>query len=112
MTGDVIRNYECSCSFFIIIARLRFPSGLSKVIVSRNRYGIDIVKNVRKSEKSDYKYHKFQLDLDFLHTCQHSNVIPTFLQFKFANRNFIIIFRLQYETNMKKILIRRSYSIR
>ena len=29
-----------------------------------------------------------ELDLDFLQTCQHSNVTPKFLWFKLANRNF------------------------
>ena len=72
---------------FIFIARLRFPSGLSIVEVLRNRYGTDLVKNVRKLEIIDYKYHKLQLDLDVLQTCQHSNVIPKFLRFKLANRN-------------------------
>ena len=72
---------------FIFITRLRFPSGLSIVEVLRKRYGTDLVKNVRKLEKIDYKYRKLQLDLDFLQSCQHSNVIPKFLRFKLANRN-------------------------
>ena len=72
---------------FIFIARLRFPSGLSIFEVLHNRYPTDLVKNVRKLEKIDYKYRKLQLDLDFLQTCQHSNVIPKFLRFKLANRN-------------------------
>ena len=54
----------------------------------RNRYGTDLVKNIRKLEKIDYKYRKLQLDLDFLQNCQHSNVIPKLLRFKLANRNF------------------------
>ena len=54
---------------FIFIARLRFPSGLSIVEVLCNRYGTDLVKNVRKLEKIDWKYRKLQLDLDFLQTC-------------------------------------------
>ena len=33
---------------FIFIARLRFPSGLSIVEVLCNRYGTNLVKNVRK----------------------------------------------------------------
>ena len=72
---------------FIFIARLRFPSGLSIAEVLRNRYGTDVVKNVRKLEKIDDKYCKLQLDLDFLQTCPQSNVIPKFLRFKLANRN-------------------------
>ena len=35
---------------FIFIARLRFPPGLSIVEMLRNRYGTDLVKNVRKLE--------------------------------------------------------------
>ena len=80
-------NVRVIALVFIFIARLRFPSGLSIVEVLRNRYGTDLVKNVRKLEKIDYKYRKLQLDLDFLQTCQHSNVIPKFLRFKLANRN-------------------------
>ena len=33
---------------FIFIARLRFPLGLSTVEVLPNRYGTDLLKNVRK----------------------------------------------------------------
>ena len=43
---------------FILIARLRFPSDLPMVQVLRNRYDIDLVKNVRKLEKIDHKYRK------------------------------------------------------
>ena len=64
---------------FIFIARLRFPSGFSIVEVLRSRYGTDLVKNVRKLEKIDYKYRKLHLDLNFLQSCEHSNVIPKFL---------------------------------
>ena len=39
--------------------------------------GTNLVKTVRKLEKIDYKYLKLQLDLDFLQTCQHSNVIQS-----------------------------------
>ena len=54
---------------FLFIARVRFPSGMSIVKVLRNRYGLDLVKNVRKLEKIDWKYSKIQLDLEFLKTC-------------------------------------------
>ena len=72
---------------FIFIARLKLPSGVSVVEVLRKRYGTDFVNNVIKLEKIDYKCHKLQLDLNFLQICQHSNVIPKFLQFDLANRN-------------------------
>ena len=54
---------------FLFIARVRFPSGMSIVKVLHNRYGLDLVKNVRKLEKIDWKYSKIQLDLEFLKTC-------------------------------------------
>ena len=54
---------------FLFIAKVRFPSGMSIVKVLRNRYGLDLVKNVRKLEKIDWKYSKIQLDLEFLKTC-------------------------------------------
>ena len=87
---------------FIFIARLRFPSGLSIVEVLRNRYGTDLVKNVRKLEIIDYKYRKLQLGLDFLQTFQHSNAIPKFLRFKLANRN--LRSSSAYKTCQKRIL--------
>ena len=87
---------------FIFIARLRFPLGLSIVEVLRNRYSTNLVRNVRKLEKIDYEYRKLQLDLDFLQTCQHSNVIPKFLQFKLANRN--LRSSLSYNTCQKRLL--------
>ena len=95
-------NVRVIALVFIFIARLRFPSGLSKVEVLRNRYGTDLVKNVTKLEKIDYKYRKLQLDLDFLQTCQHSNVMPEFLRFKLANRN--LRSSSAYSTCQKRLL--------
>ena len=54
---------------FIFTSRLRFASGLSIYDMLRNKYGNGFVKSVRKLEKIGYKYHKVQLDLDFLQTC-------------------------------------------
>ena len=87
---------------FIFIARLKFASGLSIVEVLHNRYGTNLVKNVRKLEKIDYKYCRLQLDLDFLQTCQHSNVIPKFLWFKLPNRN--LRSSSAYNTYQKRLL--------
>ena len=80
-------NVRLVALVFTFISRLRFPSGLSIIEVLRNRYGANLVKNVRKLEKIDYKYLKLQRDLDFLQSCQHSNITPKFLRFKLANRN-------------------------
>ena len=46
---------------FMFIARLRFPLGVSIVDFFRNRFGIDIVKDIRKLWKVDHIYRKLQL---------------------------------------------------
>lgn len=38
-------------------------------------------------EKVDCKYHKLQLDLNFLQSCQDNNFFLMFLQFYLVNRN-------------------------
>ena len=67
-------------SFHIValVFRVRFASSLSIVKVLRNGYGNGLVKDVRKLEEIDYNYHKLQLDLDFLQTCQYRNVFQNF----------------------------------
>ena len=51
---------------FIFLTRLRFPSKLSIAEVLRKRYGDRILKLVRNFEKTDIKYKKALLDLQFL----------------------------------------------
>ena len=63
---------------------------MSVVEVLCNRYGTGLVKNVRKLEKIDYKYRKLPLDLDFLQTCQHSNVIPNLAELKVSKTKKLI----------------------
>ena len=106
-------NYQVKLSFeivsvhngalvFIFIGRLRFPSGLLNCIVELlpNRYGTDLIKNVRKLQKIDCKYCKLQLDFDFLQTCT--------LEFKLENGNFR--FSSSYST-CQKILLKEAISI-
>ena len=88
--------------FLYLLLQLRFPSGLSIAEVLLNGHGTDLVKNLRKLEKIDYKYCKLHLNLDFLQTCQHSKVIPKFLQFKLANRN--LRSSSAYNTCQKRLL--------
>ena len=95
-------NVRVIALVFIFIARLRFPSSFSMVEVLHNRSGTDLLKSVRRLEKIDYKYHKLLLDLDFLQTCQHSNVIPKFLRFKLANKN--LRSSSTYNTCQKRLL--------
>ena len=51
---------------FIFLTRLCFPSKLSIAEVLRKRYGDRILKLVRNFEKTDIKYKKALLDLQFL----------------------------------------------
>ena len=58
------------------------PSRLSIADVLRNRCGDRTLKLVRKFEKTDIKYKKAHLDLQFLKICEDHNVIPEFLRLK------------------------------
>ena len=78
---------------FIFTSRLRFASSSSIVEMLHNRYCNDLVKNVRKLEKIDYKYHKLHLDLNFLQTCQYSNVFQSLCNLSYK---LTIFFSLQH----------------
>ena len=71
---------------FLVLARLRFPAQDSIIKILRRRDGDGLVKKVRKLEKSDFKYRKALLDFEFLQSCKKEKLIPTFLQFKVANK--------------------------
>ena len=70
---------------FLFIVRLRFPSDKSIANVIRSRYNDEIVKQIRRFEKLDFKIRKNEADLDFLQSCQQNNLIPKFLNFKVAS---------------------------
>ena len=74
---------------FMFVARTRFPVKHSIVDVLRKCYGKILVKNVRKTEKCDFKHKKAIWDLNFLFTCKGKNTIPKFLRFKIANRQLL-----------------------
>ena len=44
-----------------------------------------MTKQIRRSEKLDFKIWKNEADLDFLKSCQQYNLIPKFLNFKIAS---------------------------
>ena len=77
---------------FLFLARIRFPKTESIASIIRGRYGEKLLKEVRKFEKLDYKLRKVQLDLDFLTNCKDNDIIPNFLNFRLANKNFKILF--------------------
>ena len=70
---------------FLFIVRLRFPSDKSIANVIRSRYNDEIVKQIRRFEKLDFKIRKNEANLDFLQSCQQNNLIPKFLNFKVAS---------------------------
>ena len=74
---------------FLFLVRCRFPAKKSIIDILWKRYSENLVKNVRKLEKLDFKHKKATLDLDFLHSCKKQNVIPKFLKFKVANRQLL-----------------------
>ena len=74
---------------FLLLVRCRFQAKKSIIDILRKRYGENLVKNVRKFEKLDFKHKKATLDLDFLHSCKKQNVIPKFLKLKVANRQLL-----------------------
>ena len=65
--------------------RLRFPPEKSVAEVIRKRYKDNIVKQIRKFEKLDYKIRKNEADLEFLTSCQHNQLTPKFLNFQVAS---------------------------
>ena len=71
---------------FLLHARLRFAAQDSIIKILRRHYGDGLVKKVRKFEKSDFKYGKALLDLEFLQSCINEKLIPKFLEFKVASK--------------------------
>ena len=64
------------------VQRFRFPSEKYVAEVIRKCYSNNIVKQIRKFEKLDYKIRKNEVDLELLTSCQHNQLTPKFLNFK------------------------------
>ena len=74
---------------FLFLARIRFPAQDLIIKILRRCYGDGLVKKVRKFEKFNFKCRKALLDLlEFLQSCRKEKLIPKFLQFKVANKQF------------------------
>ena len=91
---SVSRNYiilnmliRVAALVFLFIIRLRFPSHISIAEVIRRRYGINMVKKLRKLEKLDYKVRKNEADIKYLKLCHQNKMVPKFLNFKLPNNN-------------------------
>ena len=76
------RVFTLVCLFII---RCRFPADKSVAVIIRERYGSNVLKDVRKLEKIDFKKRKVKLDINYLETCRDAKVLPRFLQFRTAN---------------------------
>ena len=64
---------------------MRFPSDKSIANVIRFCCNDEIVKQICRFEKLDFKISKSEADLDFLQSCQQNNLMPKFLNFKVAS---------------------------
>ena len=71
----------------LFIFRWRFPTNRSIADVIRNTYGDPTLKCMRKREKLDYKKRKLELDVNYLETCSHADIVPKFCQFRTSNQS-------------------------
>ena len=71
---------------YLFLVRCRFPSSSTVPDIVRSRYGDQVLSKIRKYEKLDFKFKKSHLDITFLETCLEYDVMPTFVQFRTANR--------------------------
>ena len=69
----------------LFIIRCRFPANRSFAAIITQRYGKPTLDTYRRLEKTEYRYKKCRVDLEFLHTCQDHNLIPKFLNFRLYN---------------------------
>ena len=70
---------------FIFFARIKFRVKCLIFNILRDRYADNLVKNVRKFEKFDFKYKKAILDLEILLTCKEKKIIAKILRFSIAS---------------------------
>ena len=101
---------------FLFILRLRFPPHLSVFSVIRNRYGIQVTRNLRKWERSACKAAKLELDDELLRRCYSESVVPKFLKFRLYRQNLrhtpayaeVVDILLRNEIDYKKKLCKKE----
>ena len=71
----------------LFILRLRFPADKSLFEVTRERYGVDGVRTLRRLESVSRRREKAALDLDFLKRCLDGEIFPKFLRIKLYREN-------------------------
>ena len=85
---------------------MRFPSDKSIANVIRSCYNDEIVKQICRFEKLDFKIWKSEADIDFLQSCQQNNLIPKFLNFKVASSS--LHFLRTYKQCQRQLLEQES----
>ena len=88
---------------FMQLARIYFSKAESILSTNQRRNNNKVLREVHKFEKLDYKVRKVQLGLDFLCECEDSDVIPNFLNFRFANKK--VQDSLTYKNCLHNLLI-------
>ena len=91
---------------YLFLVRCRFPSGSSVPDIVRGRYGDQVLSKIRKYEKLDYKVAKSKLDITFLEVCIEHDVMPTFVQFRTANKN---LRKSESYSSCQRVLLRQEH---
>ena len=66
----------------MFLGRLRFLSSKSIPKIIKDHYGENVLKLVRKFERTDLRCRKAELDLSFLKHCFENSLTPKFSHFK------------------------------
>ena len=69
----------------LFVIKCRFPANKSVAEIIRRRYDENVLKDIRRLEKLDFKLRKCDLDVEFLQICMDNKMIPKFLRFKVPN---------------------------
>ena len=69
----------------LFVIKCRFPATKSVAEIIRKRYDGNVLKDIRRLEKLDYKLRKCMMDIEFLKTCVENQLVPNFLRFKVTN---------------------------
>ena len=79
--------------------------------VIQSRYNDEIVKQIPRFEKLDFKIRKYEADLDFLQFCQQNDLILTFLNVKIAisSLHFSRTYKQCENSMLSRSLLKTSY---
>ena len=69
----------------LFVIKCRFPANKSIAEIIRKRYDENVLKDIRRLEKLDYKLRRCDQDVEFLKICLDNKLTPAFLRFKVTN---------------------------